>query len=236
MAGVLEQTRPALPEVGLDAVTGRMLEKQEEEAALWCQMTFSTLFRPCETTRMTVGDLMDQGRTAQHWGIILSPFDGSAKAKNLGFDETILLNDIRAPWLGPALGHHRDLRIQELKEDGYSMSELLEQPMFTVTEKEVLDSFRGSAEELGILHLCESLYALRHGGLTRDALPQLRTRDQLARRGRLGSKAAILHYEEIGRNQGLTKKMPGKTVEMGKEWGRNRTGPTSAFALRFHNG
>eukprot|EP00973_Karenia_brevis_P087257 12098042-Karenia_brevis.AAC.1 len=82
---------------------------------------------------------------------------------------------------------HVKARRRELLSRGFVVDQLSDQPMWDFGSKEILEDVRKIAARQQTLWMFESLYVLRHGGASRDALMKLRNLAEIQRRGRWSS-------------------------------------------------
>ena len=197
------QTQWPMPETVADAIADVMRERKQVTMAVCVLLRFRALFRPSEAAGLAVGDVIQpvagEGVLGQ-WSLLLAPFERGVSTKTQHFDEAISLADSRAPWLGPLLGRLKARRRRQLSAQGIRREDLDQQPLWEFSHAEFLEAFRTAARSLDVLWLAETLYVLRHGGASRDALG-LRDLNAIMRRGRWGHISSIKHYEKHGRLQ-----------------------------------
>ncbi|CAE8600306.1 unnamed protein product [Polarella glacialis] len=133
--------------------------------------------------------------------LILAPFERGVGSKAGIFDETLLLDDVRAPYLGPLLGQLVDERLLECK-----VSEEEGALLWDFSAKEFLAEWRAAVEFLGLPDEVKSPYQNRHGGASRDHLCKLRSVEDVKRRGRWAADASARIYDKPGRLQQLLNK------------------------------
>eukprot|EP00973_Karenia_brevis_P002864 388771-Karenia_brevis.AAC.1 len=131
------------------------------------------------------------------------------------FDDSVLLDDTRAGWLGKAMMLHVKTRRRELLSRGLVVDQLSDQPMWDFGSKEILEDVRRIAARQQTLWMFESLYVLRHGGASRDALMKLRSLPEIQRRGRWSSLDSVKHYEKHARTQSHLHQIPRSTLDYG---------------------
>ncbi len=151
------------------------------------------------------------------WTVLLRPFEQEMLTKTKGFDEAIALDDVRAPWLGRALGEVATRRRQSLAAQGLTKEEVDASPLWTFKSATVLAQFREAADRLGVRWLTNTLYVLRHGGASRDVLMRLRPLEEVTRRGRWAQLSSIKHYEKHGRTQWILHRVGQALVQRGHE-------------------
>jgi hypothetical protein len=99
--------RHAIPEAAVDLVTSLMVERDHMSMGLYLQLTFSLFARPGETMKLRIKDVVPPvkwaGKKMQNWSILLAPLEGLATTSSGQTDEALVLDDMRAPWLGKAL-------------------------------------------------------------------------------------------------------------------------------------
>ena len=122
------QRRRKLPEIVLDALCDWLMEKREIEASLYLQVAFSLYLRPSENSRLTLGDFIAPGDATRYYGMVLAPFERGISSKIGSFDEAVLLDDVRSPWLGEAIARHIVRRKLQLHREGVSKKDMEVQP------------------------------------------------------------------------------------------------------------
>jgi len=214
------QRRAKLPALVLAAIIVELVSQEEtgkRETALALLTGYSAYLRPAELCRLAIADLVPPGDATPHWGLTLAPFERGVSSKTGKFDESILLDDVTIPWLGEALHRHSRSRMAELREFGHDHATAKKEGLWRLDQCEHLENLRWAAARLGCLHLADSLYALRHGGASRDVLEKRRDLVEVQRRGRWAHISSVRHYEGHGRVQSSLNSLPLPTLRQGRE-------------------
>ena len=70
--------------------------------ALYNELTFSTYLRPGEALKLKAADFVSQGGALEeypHSILVLAPFERGESSKTGIFDEVVILDDGRVPWM-----------------------------------------------------------------------------------------------------------------------------------------
>ena len=94
------QTRLPMLEFLKSAVSGIFLEEGHREEALYNEVTFSCYTRPGETVRIQAADVVPATHKFDKTVMVLGPLERGVSSKVGVYDETVILDDRRAPWLG----------------------------------------------------------------------------------------------------------------------------------------
>jgi len=143
----------------------------------------------------------------KHVTVIVRPFEDEVPTKNRSFNHGIPLDDQTLPQVGKLVLLLKREKIKRLRAGGMSLEEALNQPLWDFKHKEVLLTFQQAGEALGIKEMTRSVYPLRHGGASRDALSGRRSLEQIRRRGNWAVMSSVQKYERSGRVTLLTKKL-----------------------------
>jgi hypothetical protein len=100
--------------------------------------------------------------------LILAPFERGESSKTGIYHETIMLDDVHAPWLGEML----KLQISRQRVAGAD-ADLA--PVWGFTAKQYLVQWREAVKDLKLEKIAQSPYQNRHGGASRDHLQKART-------------------------------------------------------------
>ena len=92
-----QQTRLPMPEFLKSAISAVMVQKGWLEEALFNETTFSTYARPGETLRIFAADIVEKNADFDHTVIALGPLERGESSKVGIYDETLVLDDSRAP-------------------------------------------------------------------------------------------------------------------------------------------
>ena len=147
-------------------------------------MGFSAYLRPSELIKLLASSLVRPLPGSQFWALHLNPIEKLEPSKAGAFDDTILMDGSQVMFLNSAYEQLLSLR---------SPMERL----FPWSYGEFLECFRQSAVAIGVPELAP--YHMRHSGASWDRLQNLRSIDQVQRRGRWASHRNMLRYEKHGR-------------------------------------
>ncbi|CAE7559605.1 ppt1 [Symbiodinium natans] len=139
--------------------------------------------------------------------IVLGPLERGESSKAGIYDEVLILDDVRAPFL-PSLLHAQACKQR--------MEKGAEAPLWDFTAKAYLKTWRECVVALGIQQLATSPYQNRHGGASRDHLQRLRSIEEIRRRGRWASETSARIYDKPGRMQQLISQHEGKFRDFGE--------------------
>ena len=208
--------RHPLPEEAMDLMCERFEKRGLCEEILCVQTMFSSYMRPGEGMCLTVGGIVQPVVTSsvsmRHYTIILRPLEQLLPTKTGGFDETITLDDVRAPWLGQALFKQSQNRLGVLISSGYTREQALIQPLWSFTQRHLLKQMKAALSDLQLSWMGQTLYLLRHGGASRDVALSLRSLPDVMRRGRWAHIESVRHYEKHGRLQSILQRMGASRV------------------------
>ena len=114
------------------------------------------------------------------------------------------------------MGYIVGIRERELRRAGVLPKEMPLQPLWPFDQTRALDVFRSAADRLGLPWLAETLYALRHGGASRDVNLGLRPMQEILKRGRWAGINSIRHYDRHARLQWILRQIGTATVARGR--------------------
>ena len=117
------------------------------------------------------------------------------------WDEAISLD--QDPWLDPLL--------RPLATAGDPL-----EPLWPFSGEELSATFKRIMKCLGLDHLDQSLYCLRHGGASEDLLGHLRSVAAVKRRGRWRSDSSLGRYGKETRLQSVLNSVPPKVLQFGQ--------------------
>ena len=190
------------PEVILDAGLEDMLDRNRSDIALCCQLSYSCLLRPSEAMNLCMSDVTMMPHPLSLEGskatLTLAPFERGIWTKTKSFDESVVVQDSRTPWLPEVLARCHAMRSRALLRRG--ISDVGAAPLWEFASAEILACFQETGARLLVPHLFRSRYQLRHGGATRDALLKTRSLAEIMRLGRWGHLESVRHYEKQGRS------------------------------------
>lgn len=195
-----------MPELGMYAVCGGLLMMGLPEYALKNALDFSAYLRPSEGISLAPSDVITpcSGETA-HYIIQLFPFERSEGSKTQNFDETVVLDSTREPWLGELLASHAD--------DMYAKGS---PRLWSFTAKDFALAFKEATHVVGLKDLEMESYQNRHGGVSRDAALKLRDKEEQRRRGRWAGYDMVRRYEQPGRLEQYLAKFPLPVLQFGR--------------------
>jgi hypothetical protein len=196
---VPSRTRQPLPFLALCAVAGRLLCMQEMSLALCLLIGFSAYLRPRELSFLLVGQLVSPPRYGgahhRHWLVLLHSEDTGLRSKTGKFDESIVLDSDWAHWMSPILTALTEHRPESERLWPFSHEELLSKYQLVLNQCN--------------LDVEKSIYALRHGGASHDALHKLRPLDAFRERDLWApSSVSMARYTKLARAQAELKHIP----------------------------
>ena len=144
--------------------------------ALYNEATFSTYARPGEMLRVYAEDVVAPNRDFNFPVIVLGPLERGVASKVGIYDEALILDDVRAPWLGKLLIEQSKQQVKALGEDT---------PLWNFKAADYLKKWKDAVEKLG----------------SRDHLLKLRMIPAIQRRGRWACDASARIYDKPGRLQ-----------------------------------
>ena len=215
-----QQTRLPMPEFLKSATSAVMLQKGWKEEALFNETTFSTYARPGETLRVMAEDIVEKNADFDHTMIVLGPLERGESSKVGIYDETLVLDDSRAPWLGMLLVRLAKFKLQQEGEE----AELWNFEAETYRAK-----WREAVSLLGIGEIAVNPYQNRHGGASRDHMMKLRPIPNIQRRGRWATDSSTRVYDKPGRMQQIVNQFGDDFKELGNEM-------QLRFDIYFQNG
>ena len=194
-------SRLPLPWAVVEMIANALLFAQEYEAALVCLLCFFTCFRPSEPFKLlgkhVIAPCPRAGAGHQYWALTLHPFELHAPSKTQEYDESILLDEEYALFLGPLLA-------QLGARNGVDNS------LFTINQLQFGHCFRAACERLHLKCLgSPTPYQLRHSGASWEFAAGTRTLAEVQRPGRWRATASVRRYEKGGRvTEQLAKLLP----------------------------
>lgn len=203
-------TRLPVTEECMWAVCGELLCRGLPDMALANALQFSAYLRPSEMLELCTCDLIapaEEARTTvQEWVLLLAPVERGVPTKGGGYDETVPLDDVRAPELGELMGERqaaaREMAgVTEDNDEGQVL-------MWPFRAKEFGERWRAAVATLKLDFYMETPYQNRHGGLSRDLAMKLRDRANAQRRGRWAVDTTVRNYDKAGRLQDIMRRVP----------------------------
>ncbi|CAK0814978.1 unnamed protein product [Prorocentrum cordatum] len=135
---------------------------------------------PSEAVGLREQDLFLPSGSCTDYGFNLHPSARGEYSKTSLSDESLLLDSVEVPWLGPLLARARSGDPQA--------------PLFRLTAAQLGVLWRKSLELAEVPTRCVP-YQLRRGGPSHDRLKRYRSMDEIKRRGRWASDYTMKRYE-----------------------------------------
>ena len=174
------------------AVSGLLIWRGRKDMALYNELTFSTYLRPGEALKLKAADFVPQSGAPEgypHSILVLAPFERGESSKTGIFDEVVILDDTRVPWMEQVLKTHVRACVQQQGEDS---------DLWSFNARQFLLEWRKAVEVLQVGCAC-SPYQNRHGGASRDHLLHLKSVQGIQRRGRWAVDSSARIYDKPGR-------------------------------------
>lgn len=206
------QTRLPMPEFLKSCISGVLLMEGELEKALFNETTFSTYARPGETLRMAAEDVVSNNKEFQHTVLVLTPLERGESSKVGQYDEVLILDDSRAPFLPRLLLEQSK---KAVKAHGSNAD------LWPFTAAQFLKSWKAAVARLQIGNIATSPYQNRRGGASRDHLKHLRSIPAIQRRGRWSSESSARLYDKPGRLQQVVNQFGTQYMELGENIRQN---------------
>ena len=175
------QTRPPIPwHVAALVALVMATELAAPHAALMVVTMFWVYLRPSEAVGLQEQDLFLPGGSSKDYGFNLHPSARGESSKTSLSDESLLLDSVEVPWLGPLLARARAGDAQS--------------PLFRITADRFGYLWRRALEvaEVPIKYVP---YQLRHGGPSHDRLMHHRSMAEIKARGRWACDHTMKRYE-----------------------------------------
>ena len=186
------QSRLPMIEFVKSAISAVLLETGRKEMALFNELSFSTYARPGELLKLKAVDYVEKNSDFGHSVVVLAPVERGETTKAGIYDEILILDDQRAPWMDQLVKKHSADRIRLHGEDA---------DMWGFKAADYLLAWRSAVEALEVGDIAKSPYQNRHGGASRDHLLKLRSTQSIQRRGRWASDSSARIYDKPGRLQ-----------------------------------
>eukprot|EP00438_Fugacium_kawagutii_P031773 Skav205360 [mRNA] locus=scaffold1956:237000:237728:- [translate_table: standard] len=214
------QTRLPMPEFLKASISAVLIHRGMKEEALFNEVSFSTYARPGELLRVQAMDVVSPNQDFEHAVIVLGPMERGETSKAGIYDEVLILDDVKAPWLPKLLQDLADLKMKQHGEDAM---------LWSFSAAQYLKRWRDAVNSLGIQEVAISPYQNRHGGASRDHLKKLRSVPSIQRRGRWASDSSARIYDKPGRMQQVINTFGFQLQELGDELQRN-------FSIYYQSG
>ena len=204
-------TRPPMPWACLALVLwtllrGIALQPAALQAALILTLMFSCYLRPSEPLKMLCTDLLEASLSCPQYAVVLHSEDAGSASKVGLRNETLLLDSVTTPWLGPVLAAWRRSRGSE-------------RMLFDMDLAELRTFFAGAQAAAGLKERY-ILYQLRHAGPSHDSRFGLREVAAIKRRGRWAADGSLARYESHGLVAKQENKEDVATIKKGLEAAR----------------
>lgn len=206
------QTRLPMPEFMKTAISAVFLQWNFKEEALYNEVTFSTYSRPGEMLKVHAVDVVPPNRDFERCVIVLGPMERGESSKVGIYDEVLILDDVRCPWLPTLLLQHSQQQIKQLGQEA---------PLWNFSARQYLVKWRRAVEVLGFGEVATTPYQNRHGGASRDHSKKLRSVAAIQRRGRWASDSSARIYDKPGRMQQVINQFGNSLQDLGEEVRRN---------------
>lgn len=206
------QTRMPMLEFVKGAISAVMVSQGWREMALCNELSFSTYARPGELMKAKAMDVVERNSQFQYSVLVLSPFERGEGSKTGVFDEVLVMDDVRVPWLGQLMVQHSKSRMTQ---DGENAN------LWSFSPAQFLQVWRSSVHALGVQEVFTTPYQNRHGGASRDHLLKLRTVPSIQRRGRWAVDSSARIYDKPGRLQQLINQFSTKLQPLGESMRRD---------------
>ena len=164
------------------AIAVCLTRDRQVQMAVWVLLTFAAYLRPSECMGLLSEDLVPPTRNITgFWTLIVCPQEREARTKTGAADDSVLLDSEQLLWLGDLLAVLAD-RPRGRK-------------VWDFTYPELVVQFRRAASLAGVAAVP---YQLRHSGPSWDRLKNLRSLEEIQKRGRWVSFASVRRYEKHG--------------------------------------
>lgn len=202
------QTRMPMLEFLKSGISGVLIHLGFRDMALFNEISFSTYAHPGELLRLMPEDVVPRNNSFAHDVLILGPIERGQGSKAGIYDETLILDDTRAAFLGPLMVQLAKRRIKEDK-------------LWDFTAASFLKKWRQAVEIMQIADVAHSPYQNRHGGASRDLMMKLRSLPAIQRKGRWASDASARIYGKPGRLQQLVNQYSRRLEAFGEDVRKN---------------
>ena len=158
------------------------------DMAVFMLMGLGTYARPSELLGLRQKDLIPPVRGVSKFGsLLIAPEEIGATTKTGESDDSVLLDCAWMPWL--------DRLVSEL----HSRNRHQSSAVFDFDYPEFCAAFQGAVAELSMTHLNIVPYAWRHSGPSIDRARNLRSLQEVQKRGRWRQAKSVNRYEKAGR-------------------------------------
>ena len=158
------QRRRKVPEEAIDCITGELIDSGAlgAETALYLQTMLSSYARPGEASRLRIQDIIPPGSASRYHTITLCPFEMGTPSKTGAFDDSVVLDDVRAPWLGKALTAHSIKRRQHLRRAGVPVKCIPEHCLWEQSHREHLEQFKRAVKNVNLQEFLRQNFQQAH--------------------------------------------------------------------------
>ena len=199
------QMRLPMPRAAVLAIAGYLASTGRAPMAVWVALTFVCYLRPTECQALLGQHIIPPAPAAgaeyQCWGILINDRDLGIPGKTGILDGSVIID--MDDWLIPCLAALRASR-----PPGHRLWEF-EMPMLR-------RAFEEAVAVLGLGHISQHIYSLRHGGASDDLLQRRRSIDMVQRRGGWKTATSLRRYAKETRLLAELQKVPAGTLEFGR--------------------
>ncbi|CAK0839946.1 unnamed protein product, partial [Prorocentrum cordatum] len=180
-------SRLPLPWPVVAALVKEMHAQGQLAAAGATLVAFVLLLRPAETLRLAGGCLVAPvrggGRSRRKWSVVLHPQERGVTSKVGAQDECMVFDNPEFDLVLPLL-------------EWLLKSVPFGKPLFPLSAAQWQEALGAAARRRFPSLAAPTLYQLRHGGASHEALAQFRSSEDLMRRGRWHSQRSVKRYEK----------------------------------------
>ena len=179
------RSRVPAPWIVVAMIVVEMLRMGEPAMACWVVISFWAYLRPSECMRLRRKDLIPPvPRVTRHWSLLVAPSEAGILTTKVGEqDDTIVWDSQEVLWMQELL--------RELRGDGSNA------PLWKFSYADLVLVWRGACATLKLRGFVP--YQLRHGGPSHDRSEQVRSLEQIQKRGRWRQLKSVMRYEKAGR-------------------------------------
>ena len=209
-------TRCGHPEGASFAICGVLFRRRLPAVALYNATLLSTYLRPSALMSLATVDVVDPPPVTTnmscHFALLVSPQDREGRTKTGDYDATVLLDDVRHQTWGWVLAKMR-VFMNEQFSDGDDDSVV---PLWPFQAKHFLREWKAAVRELNLGGIIKSPYEEGHGGISRDLLLKLRSKEEAAARGHWKSASSVRNYDKAARMQKVANDIGADVLEYGE--------------------
>ena len=176
------RSRKPLPWPAVAGIACRMAMRGHYQMAVGTLVAFTAYLRPKELLGLHKADLVrPHAAIGQHWALLVCPEEREARTKVGAADDSVLLDSSVLPWLGAALEVLIEGKPGQVWDFDYAV---------------FLRQFKLACADL---QLDGTPYQLRHAGPSWDRVKNLRSQQEVQKRGRWKSLSSVTRYERHAR-------------------------------------